>query len=46
MVYRDLPLEEAEKQYAELTATVPPPVVIEKPKPKKKVVKVLVAKSK
>jgi hypothetical protein len=46
MVYRDLPLEEAEKQHAELTATVSAPPVVEKPKPKKKVVKVIVPKSK
>jgi len=45
MVYRDLPLEEAEKRHAELTATLPSIPIVEKPKPKKKVVKLLVAKS-
>ena len=46
MVYRDVPLEEAEKRYAELTSTITTPPVVEKPKPKKKVVKVIVPKSK
>ena len=45
MVYRDLPSEEVEKRYAELTATVPPKKE-EVAKPKKKVVKVIVPKSK
>jgi hypothetical protein len=41
MVYRDLPLEAAEKRYAELT-TVPVPPATEKAKPKRKVIKALV----
>lgn len=41
MVYRDLPVEEAQKRYAELTA-VPVPAPVEKPKPKRKVIKALV----
>jgi hypothetical protein len=41
MVYRDLPVEEAGKRYAELT-TVPVPPAAEKPKPKRKVIKALV----
>jgi hypothetical protein len=31
MVYRDLPLEEAEKKFAEVTMPVPPPAVPPKP---------------
>jgi len=49
MVYRDLPMEEAEKRFAELTVTVHP----EAPKApkakvpiKRKVVKLIVPKSK
>jgi hypothetical protein len=46
MVYRDLPSEEIEKRYSELTATIPPKKEEEpKPKPKKKVVKVIVPKT-
>ena len=41
MVYRDLPLEAAEKRYAELTTVSVPPVA-EKPKPKRKTIKALV----
>jgi hypothetical protein len=51
MVYRDLPLEEAEKRFAEVTAAVAPapapePMteVVIKPKPKRKVVKAFVPK--
>jgi hypothetical protein len=47
MVYHDLPMEEAQKQYSEIAlpveAPVPPPP---KPKVVKKVVKVIVPKSK
>lgn len=41
MVYRDLPVEEAQKRYAELTTVERAPIV-EKPKPKRKVIKALV----
>jgi hypothetical protein len=48
MVYRDLPIEEAEKQFEQVTATVPetiaPPLQISAPKPK--VVKTIRVKSK
>ena len=54
MVYRDLPLEEAEKRFAEVMvvpdapAAAPEPmtevVIKPKPKPKRKVVKALVPK--
>ncbi len=51
MVYRDLPLEEAEKRFAEVTAVVAPAAapepmaeVVIKPKPKRKVVKAFVPK--
>jgi hypothetical protein len=45
MVYRNLSIEEAQKVYSELTATLPP--VVDKPKTviKRKVVKALVPKS-
>jgi hypothetical protein len=47
MVYRDLSMEEAQKRFSEITATVPTtteePV---KPKVRRKVVKALVTKSK
>lgn len=55
MVYRDLPLEEAEKRFAEVTtppdAPAPAPAemavrTIGKPKPKRKVVTALVPKTK
>lgn len=43
MVYRDLPVEEAQKRYADLTTVpVPAPPSAEKPKPKRKVIKALV----
>lgn len=42
MVYRDLPLEAAEKRYAELTAVPVAALPAEKPKPKRKVIKALV----
>lgn len=55
MVYRDLPIEEAQKRFAEVT-TVPEGTakadeeittkVLEKPKPKRKTVKALVPKNK
>ena len=54
MVYRDLPLEEAEKRFAEITssgasnaAAAPEEMttrVVEKPKPKRKTVKALLPK--
>ena len=53
MVYRDLPMDEAEKRFAEITATVhvepkeEGPIAVKavgKPKPKRKVIKALVAK--
>ncbi len=52
MVYRDLPIEEAEKRFAEVTAApaapavAPEPMVVAPPKPKRKVVKALVPKNK
>ena len=46
MVYRELPLEEAEKVFAEITATVEPTEPIQKGGYKKKVVKPLPQKSK
>lgn len=51
MVYRDLPIEEAEKRFAELSAPVAAPpaeapgVVVLPTKPKRKVVKALIPKS-
>jgi hypothetical protein len=55
MVYRDLPIEEAQKRFTEVT-TIPEGVgkadeeittkVLEKPKPKRKTVKALVPKNK
>ena len=52
MVYRDLPLEEAQKRFAEATATTPAELAvpvetreIAKPKKARKVVKALVPKS-
>ena len=52
MVYRDLPLEEAQKRFGEATATVPEELAvpiatreIAKPKKPRKVVKALVPKS-
>lgn len=45
MVYRDLPLEEAQKRYAELMGPpaepAPEPAEAPKPKPKRKTIKVL-----
>jgi hypothetical protein len=46
MVYRDLPIEEAEKQFEQMTATVPESTRPELPKPKPKVVKTIRVKSK
>lgn len=53
MVYRDLPLEEAEKRFAELAPpeAAPPPaeepaVVVLPAKPKRKTVKALIPKTK
>jgi hypothetical protein len=48
MVYRDLPVEEAQKRFAELTVApeAAPLEPVEKPKPKRKVVKALVPKNK
>lgn len=46
MVYRDLPIEEAEKQFEQVTATVTETVRPELPKPKPKVVKTIRVKSK
>lgn len=47
MVYRDLSMEEAQKRFSELVpAAAPPPPAAEAPKPKRKVVKAVVAKSK
>ena len=52
MVYRDLPVEEAQKRFAETTVTTPEelavpiePREIAKPKKARKVVKALVPKS-
>jgi hypothetical protein len=52
MVYRDLPIEEAEKRFADLTAPAPEPVAADEPaavvlpsKPKRKVVKALIPKT-
>lgn len=52
MVFRDLPLEEAQKRFAEATATTPAELAvpvetreIAKPKKARKVVKALVPKS-
>ncbi len=52
MVYRDLPVEEAQKRFAEATATTPEELAVPiearevgKQKRKKKVVKALVPKS-
>ncbi len=42
MVYRDLPVEEAQKRFAELTEGKVPLVVAEKPKAKRKTIKALV----
>lgn len=49
MVYRDLPLEEAQKRYEEIVtpaAPAAPAAVAEKPKPKRKTIKALVPPSK
>lgn len=52
MVYRDLPIEEAEKRFADLTAPPPEPAAAVEPatvvlpsKPKRKVVKALIPKT-
>jgi hypothetical protein len=44
MVYRDLPIEEAQKKFEELK--VVPPETAEAPKPKRKTIKALLPKSK
>jgi hypothetical protein len=44
MVYRDVPVEEAQKKFEELK--VVPPETVEVPKPKRKSVKALLPKSK
>jgi hypothetical protein len=44
MVYRDLPIEEAQKKFEELK--VVPPETVEAPKPKRKTIKALLPKSK
>lgn len=41
MVYRDLPVEEAQKRYAELMGP-PPEAPAPRPKPKRKIIKALV----
>ena len=46
MVYRDLSMEEAQKRFSELIPAAAPAPAAEKPKPKRKVVKAVVAKSK
>lgn len=52
MVYRDLPLEEAQKRYEEIVAPAAAPTAPvaapgeEKPKPKRKTIKALVPPSK
>jgi len=46
MVYRDMPMEEAQKRFEEITATVEPPSASSAPKPKPKVVKTIRVKSK
>ena len=44
MVYRDLPIEDAQKKFEELKVVPPETVVV--PKPKRKTVKALLPKSK
>lgn len=46
MVYRDLPVEEAQKKFEELKVVPPESAVVEAPKPKRKTVKALLPKSK
>ncbi len=46
MVYHDLPMEEAEKRFAELTVTVHPEPPKARAPVKRKVVKLIVPKSK
>ena len=49
MVYRDLPVEDAQKRYAEIVTPAAPAAVAapaEKPKPKRKTIKALVPPSK
>jgi hypothetical protein len=46
MVYRDLPVEEAQKKFEELKVVPPETAVVEAPKPKRKTVKALLPKSK
>lgn len=46
MVYRDLPVEDAQKRYAEIVTPAAPAAPAEKPKPKRKTIKALVPPSK
>jgi hypothetical protein len=46
MVYRDLPIEEAQKKFEELKVVPPETAVVEVPKPKRKRVKALLPKNK
>jgi len=46
MVYRDLPIEEAQKKFEELKVVPPESVVVETPKSERKSVKALLPKSK
>ena len=46
MVYRDLPIEEAQKKFEELKVVPPETAVVEAPKPKRKTVKALLPKNK
>jgi hypothetical protein len=46
MVYRDLPVEEAQKKFEELKVVPPETAVVEVSKPKRKSVKALLPKSK
>jgi hypothetical protein len=46
MVYRDLPIEEAQKKFEELKVVPANSAVIERPKPQRKSVKALLPKSK
>jgi hypothetical protein len=46
MVYRDLPIEDAQKKFEELKVVPPEAAVVEAPKPKRKTVKALLPKNK
>ena len=46
MVYRDLPVEEAQKKFEDLKVVPPETAVVEAPKPKRKTVKALLPKNK